>query len=199
MKLHYLPRTRATRPRWLLEEAGAVHELARVDVATGQNKAPQYRAIHPHGSVPALSDDGMTLVESSAICMAVADKFPEKNLAPKLGTRARAGYYQWMVYVPATMDPCISEISRSRRLPPDQQERAAVDAKARWKEIAGFIERSLSDNEYIVENQFSAADVMLGHALMWADRNELLLDFPALRKYIDRLRSRPAYQRASKD
>jgi glutathione S-transferase len=150
MKLHYVARSRASRPRWLLEEAGAVHEIARVDVATGQNKSAAYREIHPHGSVPAFTDDGITIVESAAICMAIADKFPEKQLAPKVGTRARAQYYQWMVYVPATMDPCISEIQRSMRLPPDQQERAAVDAKARWKEIAGFIDRSLSDNEYLV-------------------------------------------------
>jgi glutathione S-transferase len=199
MKLHYVPRTRASRPRWLLEEAGAVHEIARVDVASGSNKQPDYRAVHPHGSVPAFQDDGVTIVESAAICMAIADKFPEKRLAPKPGTRERARYYQWMVYVPATMDPCTSEIVRSRKLPPDQQAHAAVDAKARWKEIVSFIERGLSDNDYLIENEFSAADVMVGSALMTAERNELLGENVTLKEYCNRLRGRPAYQRATKD
>jgi glutathione S-transferase len=199
MKLHYVPRTRANRARWLMEEAGAIHELARVDVAGGHNKSDAYRAVHPHGSVPALTIDDVSIIESAAICLAIADKFPEKHLAPEIGTLARAKYYQWMVYVPATMDPCISAIMKSQRLPPDQQERAAMDEKARWKEIAGFVERSLSDNEYLVENRFSAADVMVGAALLWADRGGLLKGYEPLDKYITRLKSRMAFQRAMKE
>jgi len=199
MKLHYVPRTRASRPRWMLEEAGAVHELARVDVKGGQNKTTEYREIHPHGSVPALVEDGVSIVESSAICMAVADKFPDKHLAPKPGTLARARYYQWMVYVPATVDPCLSEIAKSKRLPEDQQEHAAADAKARWKEIARFLDKSLSDNDYFVENTFSAADVMLGSVLLWANSMKLLEDHSSLQAYVERVRSRPAYLRATHD
>ena len=131
--------------------------------------------------------------------MAIADKFPEKHLSPKPGTLPRALYYQWIVYVPATMDPCLVDIMKSLRLPEDQQERAAVDAKARWKEITRFIEKSLSDNDFLVENTFSAADVLIGSALMWADMAKLLVDHPTLQAYAERLRSRPAYQRAMKD
>ncbi len=200
MKLYYVPRSRASRPRWLLEEVGATHELHRLDVAGGQNKTPEYRAVHPHGSVPAMSfDDDVTIVESAAICLAIADKFPDKGLAPKLGTASRARYYQWVVYVPATMDPVLVEIARSKRLPADQQAHAAVDAKARWKEIASFIEKELSDGDFLVDDKFSVADVLVGSAIMWAGRSGLLEGRPALEEYAKRLQDRPAYQRAMKD
>lgn len=201
MKLHYVPRTRASRPRWLLEELGAVHELNRIDVAGGQNKTPEYRAIHPHGSVPAFTftEDGVTIVESAAICMAIADKFPEKGLAPKAGTAARALYYQWIVYVPATVDPTAAEIAKAMKLPEDQREAVTRDARARLKEILGFIDRSLGGDDYLIDNRFSVADIMVGGALLWLSHLGVLGDWPNLLAYVERLKARSAYQRAMRD
>ena len=56
MKLYYVPRTRAGRPRWLLEELEVPYELVRLDVVAKANRTPEYLAIHPHGAVPALVD-----------------------------------------------------------------------------------------------------------------------------------------------
>ena len=77
MKLYYAPQTRATRPRWLLEELEVPYELIRISLAQGEQKKPEYLKIHPHGLVPALVDGGVTLFESSAICLYLADKFPK--------------------------------------------------------------------------------------------------------------------------
>jgi len=89
MKLYYSPQTRAGRPRWLLEEIGAPYEIASLDLKKGEHKQPEYMKIHPHGAVPALIDGDLALFESAAICMYLADKYPEKKLAPALGTPAR--------------------------------------------------------------------------------------------------------------
>jgi len=89
IKLYYAPRTRSTRPRWLLEELGVPYELVRLDLGKGDHKKAEYLAIHPHGVVPALEDDGRVIIESLAICLYVADKFPEKGFAPEIRTIER--------------------------------------------------------------------------------------------------------------
>ena len=94
MKLYYAPQTRATRPRWMLEEIGAPYELVRLQLSKGEHKQPEYLKIHPHGAVPAYSDGEVTMFESAAICAYLADKFPDKRLAPPLGSPQRGLYYQ---------------------------------------------------------------------------------------------------------
>ena len=89
MKLYYAPHTRASRPRWLLEELGVPYELVRVDVAHQENRQAPYLLINPLGHVPALVDGDMTIIESAAICMYLADKFPEKKMAPAVGSPPR--------------------------------------------------------------------------------------------------------------
>ena len=59
MKLYYAPRTRSTRPRWLLEELGIPYELHRLDMSKDEHKAPSYMEIHPHGAVPAFEDGNL--------------------------------------------------------------------------------------------------------------------------------------------
>src|SRR5256885_9492904 len=105
MKLYYAPQTRATRPRWMLEEIGVPYELVRLQLSKGEHKQPEYLKIHPHGAVPAYSDGEVTMFESAAICAYLADKFPDKRLAPPLGSPQRGLYYQWLVYARAHKEP----------------------------------------------------------------------------------------------
>jgi glutathione S-transferase len=77
MKLYYMARTRATRPRWLLEEIGVDYDLEILDDERRDDWLPDYRAhVHPLGRVPAFADDGRVMIESSAICLHPADRFP---------------------------------------------------------------------------------------------------------------------------
>lgn len=198
MKLYFSPQTRAGRPRWLLEEIGAPYELARIDLQKGEHKKPEYLKIHPHGAVPALIDGDLALFESAAICMYLADKFPEKKLAPELGTPARGLYYQWMVYSMATLEPPVLEIFlNTMMLPEAERSAAAVEkGKKRFTEVAGVLASALAGRSFLLGEQFSAADVMVGSTLAWASMMGLLGDQPALQAYVKRLTERPAFQRA---
>src|SRR5216684_3336120 len=86
MQLYFAPRTRASRPRWLLEELEVPYELVKLDLSKQESRTPAYLALHPFGEVPVLVDGDVTLFESSAICLYLADRFPEKRLAPSLGS-----------------------------------------------------------------------------------------------------------------
>jgi len=199
MKLYHSPRSRSVRPRWLLEELDAPYELVTLDLASGEHKQPRYLRVHPHGVVPALEDGEVTVFESAAICMHLADKFPDKQLAPPLGTPARALYYQWMVYAVATLEPPVVEVFRHTVLLPDEQRSAAAaqEGLRTFAEVAGVLTQALGKQPYILGAQFSAADVMIGSTLGWGSFMDLLNDYPELQAYVQRLTERPAYQRAA--
>src|SRR5579875_974030 len=105
LKLYYAPMSRAVRPRWVLEEIGAPYELVKIDLAKNEQKRPEYLAVNPNGTVPALEDGDLRLFESAAICQYLADKFPEARLAPPPGTPARGLYYQWIHYAMSGVEP----------------------------------------------------------------------------------------------
>ncbi|TMA80136.1 MAG: glutathione S-transferase family protein [Deltaproteobacteria bacterium] len=198
MKLYYAPQTRAGRPRWLLEELGVPYEIVPVDLAQGEHKKPEYMKIHPHGAVPALADGDLVLFESAAICMYLADKYPEKKLAPAVGTPARGLYYQWMIYTMATLEPPVVQIFLNTvMLPEAERSAAAVEkGKTQFAEVARVLSNALATRPYILGEQFSAADVMIGGMLGWASMMGLLSDQPTLQAYVKRVTDRPAFQRA---
>lgn len=198
IKLYYAPRTRSTRPRWLLEELGVPYESVRVDIAKGEHKKPEYLAIHPHGLVPALEDDGKTMIESLAICLYLADKFPEQGFAPPVGTHERGEYYQWMFYAAATIEPelvryfmnAVAGTEETR----DRDEAEA--AKKKFDEIARVLKKSIDGKDFIVANKMSAADIALGSMLAWGRSMGMLKEHWELENYVKKLTERPAFRRA---
>jgi glutathione S-transferase len=201
MKIYHSQYTRSGRARWALEEVGAPYEIERISLREGDHKKPEYLAIHPHGAVPALVDGDLTLTESSAIVLHLADKFPDKHLAPALGTNERAAYYRWMVYVPATVDPVLQTLTmHTRFLPEDKRNPALVEeAKRSLATIAKVLEDATDGRSYIVGDHFTAADIMVGSALGWFGFLGALGDHPKLVAYLEGLQKRPAYQRAHAD
>lgn len=201
MKLYYVPRTRAGRPRWLLEELEVPYELVRLDVGAKENRTPEYLAIHPHGAVPSLVDGAVTIHESAAICLYLADKHIDKGLAPPFQSAERAYYYQWILYAMTTAEgPVLEYFRHAVQLPAEQRNQSLADAaRARFEEIAGAVERGLAGRDFLLGAELSAADVVLGSILMVARAGKLLDGHPALAAYVARLSERPALKRSRAD
>jgi glutathione S-transferase len=202
VKLYYASPSRAIRPRWLLEEIGAPYELVRLNLTAQEHKTPEYLAINPNGTVPALVDEGLKLFESSAICQYLADKFPQKALAPSVGTPERGLYYQWMHYAMTSLDvPIITIFHHSTLLPDNERIPGLVEkCTAELSAALRVVEMTLSRNDYIVGAAFSAADVIMGSCLIWAAAARLLpAKHTASQGYVERLSARCAFQRASSD
>ncbi len=198
MKLYYAPQTRAGRPRWMLEETGAPYELKQLDLSKGEHKSAEYMKIHPHGAVPALVDGDLAMFESAAICAYLADKFPDKKLAPPVGTPARGLYYQWLLYSMATLEPPVLQVFLNTVMLPEAERSAAAveEGKKKFGEVARVLEQALTGRTYMLGEQFSAADVMIGSTLVWAQFMGLLNGHPTLEAYAARLAERPAFKRA---
>src|SRR5262245_40216038 len=118
MKLYFAPATRAFRPRWMLEEIAMPYDLTVVDIRNNEHKTPEFLKINPLGSIPVFVDGDLTVVESTAICLYLADKFYLKKLAPPPSAPARARYYQWAMYGANTLEAVVMPVyMRGLRLP----------------------------------------------------------------------------------
>ena len=201
MKLYYSPQGRAVRPRWLLEEIGEPYELVRLTLGT-DNKTPAYLKINPNGTVPTLVDGDLVLFESAAICQHLADRHPEKRLAPPLGTPARGLYYQWIHYAMSGLEPPLVTIFLHTINKPEAERIPVLvtEARAQLRTVLGVVEQALAGRPFILGDQLTTADVLVGSTLVWAQMMSLLGDDrPATAAYLTRLASRPAFQRATAD
>ena len=201
MKLYYSPQGRAVRPRWLLEEIGEPYELVRLTLGK-DNKTPAYLKINPNGTVPTLVDGDLVLFESAAICQHLADRHPEKRLAPPLGTPARGLYYQWIHYAMSGLEPPLVTIFLHTINKPEAERIPVLvtEARAQLRTVLGVVEQALAGRPFILGDQLTTADVLVGSTLVWAQMMSLLGDDrPATAAYLTRLASRPAFQRATAD
>src|SRR5260370_36179083 len=163
LKLYYAKDTRASRPRWLLEELGLPYEVQRIELGK-DNRTPESQRIHPHGAVSARDDDGTVVFESSAIVLYLADKFPEKRLAPEPETPKRGHYYQWIAYALCNIEPINGDIfQQTKRLPEAERLPTLVERRRKeWKRVGATLEQHFTTNTWALGDGFSAADVGRG-------------------------------------
>jgi glutathione S-transferase len=192
MKLYFAPRTRAIRPRWLLEELGVPYELVKLDLARQENTTPAYLAVHPLGDLPALVDGEVTLLESLAICLHLADRFPEKHLAPLVGSAERGPYYQWMVFAEVTLDQVVMAFYNASAHSKDELAKHGTRLTA----VLDVINAGLGSREFLVGGAFTAADLVTASILHLANTLKLLDGHPRLVEYVKRHTQRPAVRRA---
>lgn len=141
------------------------------------------------------------MIESAAICLYLADKFPAAQLAPPVGSAERGRYYQWMVYTIGTLEPPVLDVFLNTIQLPEAERSAtkAESGRTRFAEVAKVISDALGATPYLLGERFSAADVMIGSTLGWCSFMGLLDGQPVLTAYVERLMQRPAYQRAAAD
>ena len=202
LKLYYANPSRAIRPRWLLEEIGVPYDLVRLNLDAGDQRKPEYLAINPNGTVPTLVDGDLTLFESAAICEYLADEFPDKDLAPPLGTSERGLYYQWMHYAMSSLDAHVITIFHHTSVLPEAERIPALAEECTHRLAAAIevVERALQGREYILGSTFGAADVMVGSCVIWAGSAGLVApERTATHAYAARLAARPAFRRAIAD
>ena len=191
IELYYTPHTRSVRPRWLLEELAAPYSLRLVDLFGGE-----HNPLHPLGSVPAVRINGETLIESGAICHWLADRFPEKGLAPATTDPRRAAYEQWMFFVPGTLEPPAFDVLMHTQILPEEKRVEAIVpyATGRYQRVLKILAKELDHDGYLLGKQFTTADIMMTTTLSWLP--ELLEEYPPLLAYTQRVTARPAYRRA---
>ena len=184
--------TRSARVRWVLLETGL--EYSSIGNSPDIIHSDEVRAINPLGKLPAIVIDGKPLFESAAIVAALADLVPEKNLIARPGTWARALHDQWVSFALTEMECWLwsTELNATDLILPAEErmpEIAAFNTRMFLKSAAA-LDRVLGDSDYLVEDRFTATDIIVGYTVCWAGNDGLLGDFQNLRRYLDRLLER---------
>jgi glutathione S-transferase len=193
MQLYWSPRSRSLTALWLMEEIGQPYERVLVDISTGAQKKLEYLAVNPMGKVPALKDGEATLAETAAICAYVAERYPEAGLAPPVGDAMRARYLYWLFFGPSCIEPAMVQIATKLELNP---------VSAGWgdaQRVFDVIDSALEKGPWILGENFSAADIVIGSALNFSVRMfKMVPSRPSFDNYIARCIARPAFQVAEK-
>lgn len=183
---------RDMRVRWALEEVGQAYDTRQVSFA--EMKEPEHRARQPFGQIPSWEEDGLTLFESGAIVLHIAERGP--GLLPaESGARARA--ISWMFAALNTIEPPIVEREVACYLEGDRpwcaERLALIDARIRRR--LGELAARLGDADCL-DGAFTVGDLMMVTVLRRLEGSGMLADFPTLDRYIARATARPAYLRA---
>lgn len=198
--LYHSPRTRSVRVLWLLEELGLPYELHTLAFSPDSLKGADYLTINPLGKVPALTDGALTMFESGAIVEYLIERYGNGRLAPPIGTPARGTFLQWIHFAEATCLPPLSDLAQHTIFKPEAERIAAMvpDAQARIANWLGVLERAVAGEQYLLGDDFTGADVMVGYSLLLAKWFGLLAEqsYPNLSAYVARLEQRPALQKA---
>lgn len=192
------PNTRSMRVTWLLEELGQDYHYQRVELSKGDGYSQDYRNINPAGKVPALADGGLLMTESGAIVTYLADKFSERGLIPAVGSRERARYEQWSYFACCELEQPLWTIGKNKFALPREQRTPEILAKAPWEfqRALELFSLGLGEQDFILGDSFSAADVLLGQTLLWAIAFKQAVEQDNVQAYVQRVMNRPALQRA---
>lgn len=183
---------RDMRVRWALEEVEQPYNVRLVSFE--EMKQPAHLALHPFGQIPTYQQGELTLFESGAIILHIAQQ--HRGLLPE-EPNARARAIAWVFSALNTLEPPILDRQVAVLMEGDKpwasQRLPLVDARIR--ERLGQLSTYLGDAEWL-DGQFSAADLMMVAVLRRLQRSGILPEYPNLAAYIGRGEARPAFQRA---
>jgi glutathione S-transferase len=183
---------RDTRVRWALEEVGQPYDVRLVSFR--QMKQRAHLALQPFGQIPTFEEDDLTLFETGAIILHIADT--NQGLLPE-DADARARAISWMFAALNTVEPPIVEREMALMLDRDEpwfdKRLAILDEHVRNRLDA--LSKRLGRADFL-EGPFSAGDLLMVSVLQRLKGSDLLADCPNLTSYVARAEERQAFQRA---
>lgn len=189
--LFHHPKTRSSRFIFLLEELEAPYQIKIVTTRTRDNTGGVDPANpHPHGKVPAISDDGAVVFESPAIALYLTDKFPKNRIGPLAGEADRGAYLSWLSYYTGVLEPAFTSKFMNVEVP---------RGTAGWvpmEEAMAAVVKRLTAGPYMLGERFSAADVLYGTTFAMFQQSPMMPKTTAISDYVQRIVSRPAFARA---
>ena len=183
---------RDLRVRWALEEVGQAYDVRYLP--QGTQKEPPHRALQPFGQIPTYEADGLTLFESGAIVLHIAET--HGGLLPiDPGGRARA--IEWMFAALNTVEPPIMDYAIATLFEADRpwSKPRLPAVVARISERLDELARRLAENEWL-DGAFSAGDLLMVSVLRQLKDTPMAKLHDNLAAYVARGEARPAFQRA---
>lgn len=195
--VHHLGVSQSERVVWLCEELGLTYDLKRYERDPVTRLAPaEYKALHPAGTAPVITDGDVTLAESAAIVEYILQKYGNGRLAIAAGQPNYTDYLYWFhagvgSFMPAMMIDLVLLVAGISEGP-------ATSLKARGNTAFQMLEKRLGETLFLAGDEFTAADIMnlfpLTTGRLFVPRDLAL--YPNIRAYLARIGERPAFKAA---
>ncbi len=197
LTVHHLGISQSERIVWLCEELGMDYELKRYDRRADNRLAPDdYKAIHPMGIAPVITDGELVLGESGAICDYICGRYGEGRLSPGPDDPDYAGHLFWFHGSNGTfMATLMMQLVLMGSGEGNPAAPFVADRSRRSWEMA---EARLGAAPFFGGANLTTADIMMVYCLTTsrAFRGTSIADYPHVKAYLKRIGARPAYQKA---
>jgi glutathione S-transferase len=199
LTVHHLQASQSERIVWLCEELGVAYELKTYRREATGAAPPAYKALHPQGTAPIITDDSVTLAESGAIVDYILARHGEANIVVGPHAPNFAEYLYWLHFGNGFFVPSAMMFIVATRLAGENQQAAQLFG-GRYELAYRLSEERLAKAPYFAGPEFTVADIMMVFSLttMRMVLGRTLDSSPNLRAYLQRIGERPAYQRAMK-
>jgi glutathione S-transferase len=200
MKLYHFPSPNPQKVRFALFELGLDCEIVPVDLTKGEQRKPEFLALNPCGRVPVLTDGNVTLSESHAIVAYLGDK--TGKLWPT-SAAGRADALRWLFFLSSHLSPPTTDLAFNRiaakllGLQPDED--AIARGEKALPDVVRIVDGHLAKGKWMLGDEFTLVDCAYGPVLNVLERAGFsFAEFPRVQKYLNAIRSRPAWQETPK-
>lgn len=199
-RLYHSPGACSMAAHIAFEEAGAPVETVPVLLSTGENRRPEYLAVHQRGFLPVLEIEGERLTEVAAILLHIARRWPSSALLPVAGSLEEARALEWVAWLTNTLHVAYAGLWRPGRFVADEgaATRIAAEAQGRIEALNREVEGKFGNGRaYAAGESHTLADPFLLVFYRWANRIGLDAPtlYPAWTEWARRMERRPAVAR----
>jgi len=201
VKLYYAPGACSLASHIVIEETGIPYETARLNLAEGDQRKPEYLRLNPRGRVPTCVVDGKVITENVGIIAYFAGGHPQAGIWPK-DTWHQALAVSTMAWLSNTVQPAYGHLVRPARYADDAPSQESIKAKGRtsFEEYLREIDALLAGKKWCIGDRYTAVDAYLLVFYRWGNRQKMpVRDLKHFTAVMERVLARPAVKRVMAD
>ncbi|KAF4339114.1 glutathione S-transferase [Fusarium beomiforme] len=196
LTVHHLQVSQSERLPWLCEELGIEYTLKQYK-RSPLLAPPDFKALHPMGAAPVITDGAVTLAESCACMEYISHKYAGGKLFVSPSDPAYPDFLYWWHWADGTLQPSLGRIMliKSAKLPDDNP--VVKFGKFRSSQALKMLDERVRDNEWLAGKEFSAADIMVVFPLTTIRYFSpySLEEYPNILKYLERIAKREGFKK----
>jgi GST-like protein len=197
IKFYFNTAPNPTKVALFLEESGLPYEVVPVDTRKGEQHTPAFRAINPNGKVPAIVDGDVTVFDSNAILLYLAEK--TGKFLPENTPAARGQLLSWLMFVGTGVGPYSGQAVHFTRYAPEKLpyaiDRYVFEAKRHY----AILDAQLAKHRYMLGDTYTIVDMDVwgwARLLPFVLGDNAFAPLPNLKRLVDEISARPAAARA---
>ncbi len=197
LKFYFNGSPNPTKVALFLEEAGLPYEAIPIDVRKGDQFKPELTALNPNAKVPVLVDGDVTIFDSNAILLYLAER--TGKFLPPNDPKSRGELLSWLMFVATGIGPYMGQAVHFRNFAPKgndySHERYQYEARRHY----GILNERLQTREFLLGDAYTIVDMAAwgwARAIAFAMGEEAWFGWPALKRWFDAISARPAAIRA---